>query len=185
MIGNHLRTLALALVAIGLVPIQSAAQEQAASASDPEVGILVGATYLFDEYDNATVIGIPGSVAGIGGPLYLSVPVGGRVSVRAEAAFLSVSGGGDSISIIDLGGYGQMMFGGGSTGPYVLAGGALLATIGDLGDDSEFVVGGGLGHLSRVGTGLVVRLEARYERFMNEGGRNAIQVLIGVGATIG
>jgi len=160
------------------------AQEGGASSSAPEVGVLVGLTHISGSGDGMTVIGIPGGIGGFGGPVYLSAPVGGRGSVRVETSLLAVSDN-ETLTLFQLGGYGTMSLGGGASGPYVLGGGSLLSASGGGDSETEFSVGGGLGTRFVVGSAAVVRLEARYNRCLSEGGPNTIQILLGFGARIG
>lgn len=182
---NRLGAIILMLASVALTstaPI--VAQEGAASSSAPEVGVLVGLTHISGGGDDVTVIGIPGGIGGLGGPVYLSAPVGGRGSVRVETSLLAVSDN-ETLTLFQLGGYGTMSLGGGASGPYVLGGGSLLSASGGGDSETEFSVGGGLGTRFIVGSAGVVRLEARYNRFLSDGGPNTIQILLGFGARIG
>lgn len=160
------------------------AQEQESSSSKVEIGVLVGFTKVSDDDLDVSVVGIPGSALGFGGPLYASIPLGERSAIRAEVSVTSVSIEGESLDVIGSGVYGQVFLLGDSEGPYVLGGGSALVVSIDGDHETELSIGGGFGLLDRAGPGLVFRVEARYARYL-EDPMNSYQLLIGFGAPIG
>ena len=169
--------LLLTVTSAALVPPSAAAQEEeSAAAGHSEIGVLVGLTSISGAGD-LTVIGLPGAFTGFGGPLYFSAPVADRVAVRVEGSFLAISESSETLTALGLGAYGSVGFG----GFYLLAGPSLLSVE----EESEFAVGGGAGYASRVGQGLVLRLEGRYNKYLSEGFGSTIQLFVGIGAVIG
>lgn len=184
---SPVRAIVLALASVTLAttaPI--VAQEGAAPSSTPEVGVLLGLTHVSGQGDDLTVIAVPGTFGGFGGPLYVSAPLGGRLSLRAESSFLKATSDGLDIGVLGLGGYAIVSLGSGASGPYALGGGSMLTISADGDSETEYSVGAGLGNRFVVGSGLVVRLEARYNRFVSQDEPpNIVQLLLGFGAQIG
>lgn len=178
---TRIQTAILMLFALALTYAPLGAQDEADDTTGTEIGFMIGATHSFSEYGNETIFAAPGgSLFGLGGPLYISHPIAsGRGAVRAETSITVLSGDGFNETLWSFGGYGSMFFGG-SKGPYALAGGTAFG--GD--SDSDFSVGAGLGHLSRIGPALVLRFEGRYHRYFDLE-VNVVQLFMGIGVTIG
>lgn len=175
---NQVRAIVFALASTLTATAPVVAQQDSESSSGPEVGVLAG----FTRAGGQNTIAVPGGFPGVGGPVYIALPVGDRWSIRAEMNLLSVND--PQATVFGLGGYGTMSLGGARRGPYVLGGGGLLFASGGGSSETEFSVGGGLGYLFSVGSAAVVRLETRYHRFVESGG-NTIQVFSGFGVRIG
>lgn len=157
----------------------------AASASaQVEVGAsLAGVTFVTQSGDTITAFGVPSGSFGMLTPAtYVSVFLTRSVAAEGTLGFASISGGGDSVHLLNAAGQvAWFMKGEASSSPYVFGSvGVIHATD----SDAMATFGAGGGYRFKCGDRLALRLQGRYT-FINNDGGHVFDVSVSIGGLFG
>ncbi len=168
----------LGLMALGAGPTLAFAQ----TAPVVEIGTSLGLTVANGGGATVTTAGIPGA-GFLGQPaIYLSFFAGKSLLVEPSVGFTLISGGGETQTLVHLGGQiGYFVNGSAVNSPYFAAN--VGSVFGSAVDPAQVGVGGKIGYRTVVGSSLGVRFEAGYRRWFNAH-LNEITFGIGIGGIV-
>lgn len=170
----------LAVVVLILVPAVAAAQR-----SGVEVGTNLGLSVIGADGATATRIGVPGGGM-LGQPsIYASFFPGSHMMVQPQVAFHRLSGGGESLTSVGLGGdVGYLLSGARRSSPYLSATGAYQSVGGGGSTESDFAAGARIGYRMMMGSNIGMRLETGYRRWFDSD-LNELTFGLAVGGILG
>ncbi len=166
------------LLALGAGPTLASAQ----TAPVVEIGTSLGLTVVNANGGTLTTVGIPGA-GFLGQPaIYLSFFAGKSVMVEPSVGFTLITGGGETETLVHLGGQVGYFFNGSfGNSPYIAAN--VSSVFGSSVDAARAGVGGKVGYRTVVGSSLGVRFEAGYRRWFSAH-TNEITFGIGIGGIV-
>jgi len=170
----------MTVLALLLIPAVAGAQRNGV-----EVGTNLGLSVIGADGATATQIGVPGGGM-LGQPsIYASFFPGSHMMVQPQVAFQRLSGGGESLTSVGLGGdVGYLLTGARRSSPYVSATGAYQSVGGGGSTESDFAAGARIGYRMVVGSNVGMRLETGYRRWFDSS-LNEFTVGMAVGGILG
>jgi len=153
------------------------------TARKTEIGLFVaGLTVANEDGDTITFAGVPSpGLAFVGPGVYLSRYVTDKFAIEPQLGLLFADFGGDSLhALTPTGRLSYVPKGKGKNSPYLFGAGTLVNAGGDGDSQTEGAVGGGIGFRLRIRDAGALRIEGRYERYLDPG-RNVFGFTVGLG----
>lgn len=175
-----MRSLSIWVVVAAFVPGLTVAQDRSVA----EIGTSLGLTIQSAGGNTLTHFGIPGQGI-LGQPtIYASIFTRGGLLVEPQVAFNLLSSGGSTVTTVGIAGDLGYLFNGPDASSGYLAGGATLQAVSGGGSsDSEFALGARVGYRAVVGSGLAVRVEGGYRRWL-DAELNEFRIGLGIGGVV-
>jgi hypothetical protein len=166
----------LFLLTLILIPTVGSAQNPIV-----EIGAGLGATATSGEGSSLTGIGVSDQGARFHPTLYASFFAGDALVIEPQFGLAVGSSEGETTTGVYLGGDIGHLFSGPEVSSFLLAGNLGFRSTEESG--SDFAVGGKVGYRIPIGTGVALRLEGGYRRWLDSG-QNQFRFSIGIGGII-
>ncbi len=173
--------------AILVLTCSAAATAPAQEKQSVEIGTSLGVTvFTRSGSPSTTVIGAPASLGPAAQPgIYATIFATPSVTIEPQLGFTHVSGGGATVTMVDLGAQVGYLATPAEHGSAYVAANIAYQAVSDFTSFHGVGVGGALGYRVRVGRGAAVRLEGRYRHWMHDfDGLNEIGFAVGLGGIL-